>query len=315
LETEEEIAKWIEERKRKWPGNKNKELRLQRELKRKAYEAASPAVNSSQTSTSKKVKQDRPKGVAQHPDGYQRAPRVWGQAVPEGTTPSSLATDQKPDISDDESEAANVVAFLTQDSKRKQSESMVPQDASMNQDLDGEALLPLPTEAQSAKNDFPRGSDLKEHLHVAEMEEDSDHDSAPEEVEFSHEPTDVAGEDQEELRPEKAVQTEERAMREQVRHTCNSWTATGTCKFGKQCRYEHDPAKRGKPRHEPPPVPNNPFERGDLIGKLVHHEVRHEVSDLSQVIDFLARNDWLRHVELYPGHKAELEGQINEVGP
>lgn len=307
LETEEEIAKWIEDRKRKWPGNKNKELRLQRELKRKAYEAASPAFNGSQPNTSKKAKHDRPKGIAQHPDGYQRAPRVWGQAISEEKPAAGCATDQKPETSDDESEAANVVAFLTQGSKLGPSESVVPQDASMHQDLDGEALLP--SQAEIPKNDVQRG--LKHQ--VAEMENESDHDSAPEEVEFTHEPERDFPEYQEEKGPESTVQTEGRPSRDQNRHTCNSWTATGTCKFGKQCRYEHDPAKRGKPKHEPPPVPKNPFERGDLIGKLVHHEVRHEVSDLTQVIDFLARNDWLRHVELHPGHKAELEGQINEL--
>lgn len=147
------------------------------------------------------------------------------------------------------------------------------------------------------------------------MEEQSDHDSAPEQVAYGKE----SGADEEEQAGEDApdqvhdtLQAHKRP--ERTRPSCNAWTTLGTCKFGKQCRYEHDPARRGRVRHEPPQAPKNPFERGDLIGKLVHHQIRHEISDLTQVIDFLARNNWLKHVELYPGQKAEAEGRINEVG-
>ena len=50
-----------------------------------------------------------------------------------------------------------------------------------------------------------------------------------------------------------------------------------------------------------------------MIGKLLYNEVRHEISDLVQVIDFLARSRWMENVELYPGHKQELENRIKVV--
>lgn len=97
---------------------------------------------------------------------------------------------------------------------------------------------------------------------------------------------------------------------------CRDWISSGHCRFGRHCKYAHDPSARGtqptqnrrkKVPDPPPPPPVNPYERDDLVGKLLHNEIKHEVSDLVQVIDFLARNDWLRGVELYPGHKEEVE--------
>merc|ERR1711939_666243 len=109
---------------------------------------------------------------------------------------------------------------------------------------------------------------------------------------------------------------EQHAARQQQRD-CNNWVQTGKCRFGKECRYKHDPAKKHVERARPQPAaaPKNPFERDDLVGKLLHNEVKHQVSDLVQVIDFLARNQWLENVELYPGQKEEIEGRIQVIKP
>ena len=94
---------------------------------------------------------------------------------------------------------------------------------------------------------------------------------------------------------------------------CRDWTQTGQCRFGANCRYTHDPLRKGKKRPAPPQPAQNPFDRDDMLGKLLYNEVRHEISDLVQVIDFLARNRWLENVELYPGHKQEVENRIKVV--
>lgn len=313
LDTEEDIAKWIEERKRKWPGAKNKELKLQRDLKRKAYDAASPAAANTQQQVNKRGKFAKPNTPAQHPEGYQRAPRVWGQTPAStkeqtGSTASSPAGDAP--SPDDDEDAAVVAAQLTKAVAVKNDshsavgakEESVILGSEVDQDLNGEMITDdrLATEV-SAKP-----------AEVAEMEYESGNDSAPEEIETRKQPREGSAI----VEPEETVdQPKVRPTQEaRPRPDCTAWITGGQCKFGKQCRYSHDPLKRGKPRREPPPpAPKNPFERGDLIGKLVHHEVRHEVSDLTQVIDFLARNDWLKNVELYPGHKKDLEGRINEV--
>lgn len=314
LDTEEDIAKWIEERKRKWPGAKNKELKLQRDLKRKAYDAASPAAaNTQQQQVNKRGKFAKPNTPAQHPEGYQRAPRVWGQTQASteeqtsSTVPSPAGDAPSPD---DDEDAAVVAAQLTKVvavnndnhcAPGAEEESII-KGKEVDRNLDREIISNdrLATEIPAK----PAG--------VAEMEDESDNDSAPEEIETAKQQReDSAVVEQEEVADQPSVRPTQEAR---PRPDCTAWITGGQCKFGKQCRYSHDPLKRGKPRREPPPpASKNPFERGDLIGKLVHHEVRHEVSDLTQVIDFLARNDWLKNVELYPGHKKDLEERINEV--
>ena len=93
--------------------------------------------------------------------------------------------------------------------------------------------------------------------------------------------------------------------------TCNAYMSGGKCRFGKRCAFSHVPSSEPfrKPQG-PPPRPVNPFDRDDLLGKLLHNEIKHEMSDLVQVIDFLARNDWMTNVELYTGHKEEVESRI-----
>lgn len=309
LDTEEDIAKWIEERKRKWPGQKNKELKLQQELKRKAYMDASPALQnreSGQQRAAKRSKFSKTNGPAQHPEGYQRAPRIWGQTV--SNTQNSAASPANPS-SDDEGDAADVAASLTKaavvtlptsndpiqdkiDDSNARAEDIV--------DVDGN---PIPDSVTEPKH-------LADDVAVREEEEHSDSDSAPEEVHTVKVKT-IAELD--EAPEQEEYQSTRPAAKDYVRRDCTTWMITGTCKFGKQCRFLHDPLKKGKQRREPPAPPKNPFERGDIIGKLVHNEIRHEISDLTQVIDFLARNDWLKNVELYPGHKREVEGRIEEV--
>lgn len=278
---------------------------MQRELKRKAYEAASPAITNNPTKTGKKARISKAGTAAQHPEGYQRAPRIWGQATSDASNILEASDRATVDSSDDEGAAADVAALLTQSKGQVHSENSSPPPRVVSQD---------PHPGSNGKASERQAS--AEPLQVAEMDgDDSDHDSAPEEVDYSNgRPTvDEESEAAMDLPDQTSDSSKAHRRHDQMRPSCNAWTTQGTCKFGKQCRYEHDPSKRGKVRHEPRQAAKNPFERGDLIGKLVHHQIRHEVSDLTQVIDFLARNDWLRHVELYPGHKAELDGRINEV--
>lgn len=95
---------------------------------------------------------------------------------------------------------------------------------------------------------------------------------------------------------------------------CRDWVQTGTCRWGTRCRYLHDPSLKGRARPAPAAAAANAWERDDMIGKLMYNEVRREVSDLTQVIDFLARNRWLENVELRPGMKKEKDNRIKVVG-
>jgi hypothetical protein len=280
-------------------------------LKRKAYEDASPALSNGQLKSATKRTKHGKGGAAQHPEGYQRAPRVWGQVAADVERQADVPKPDKVASSDDESEAANVEALLTKTSENISRNAI---DGSSRDEVQDPGTLFAIRESDQTS---AKVSELARDVQVAEMDAESDLESAPEEMSTrrttAEEPGAAFASDTEGKIQLETAMPEVKTIRDQSRPPCKAWTTSGTCKFGKQCRFEHDLLKRAKPRHEPPPAPKNPFERGDLIGKLVHHEVRHEVSDLTQVIDFLARNDWLVNVELYPGHKQELEGRINEV--
>ncbi|GAA6046507.1 hypothetical protein JCM3770_006183 [Rhodotorula araucariae] len=70
------------------------------------------------------------------------------------------------------------------------------------------------------------------------------------------------------------------------------------------------PPKRRRPA--PPPTPHNPFARpaayADPFALLEERDYRHLVSDVLQVIEFLGANDWLAGVEIRRGQVDEESG-------
>lgn len=239
---------------------------------------------------------------------------MWGQ--PTAPTPDeggavepTVSPSQDPASPDDDDKDAADVAAQLMNVQKASRDSTLPAEGSNNsgskpiqpdQDIDGEAMV------AEENDDLAATRTPTVWTVAAESPAGSDNESAPEEIGIIRQ-AEVPNQAEEQIHDEPLVK------QDRTRPDCTAWMTGGSCKFGKQCRYAHDPQKRGKPKREPPQPAKNPFERGDLIGKLVHNEIRHEVSDLTQVIDFLARNDWLKNVELYPGHKAEIEGRINEV--
>lgn len=71
------------------------------------------------------------------------------------------------------------------------------------------------------------------------------------------------------------------------------------------------PPKRKRPA--PPPAPRNPFARADPWAQLEERDWRHVVSDVLQVVDFFAKNDFLKGVERRVG-EIEEEGGIEDLG-
>lgn len=323
LETEEDIAKWIAERKRKWPGKKNDELRQQRDLKRREYEAASPAILGLQRNQAKRgrymqnisssgrerLETQNARYLASQQD--QSRPVTGQIAQGEGQATHSLSTKHSGESDDEDSQVdADVAAQLL---RRVKASSPLPGRPG-NVAEETEEML----DVQQATTDAVQIPLAVQDADKNDIHDESD-DSGPEEeatlrrVSQSPDADDNLAEVEEV--PDKAIVSNRSVPAEYapMQRECRSWATTGTCKFGQRCRFTHDPKKRVKQRMEAPSAPKNPFERGDLIGKLVHHEVKREVSDLAQVIDFLARNSWLENVELYPGHKKELDDRITEV--
>ncbi|GAA5997299.1 uncharacterized protein JCM10292_000161 [Rhodotorula paludigena] len=100
---------------------------------------------------------------------------------------------------------------------------------------------------------------------------------------------------------------------------CRHWRR-GNCSLGDElCPYLHElranalpppPPKRRRPA--PPPAPHNPFARpasfADPFSLLEERDYRHLVSDVLQAIEFFGANDWLRGVEIRAGQMDEESG-------
>jgi hypothetical protein len=315
LETEEDIAKWIEERKKKWPGSKNQELRMQRDLKRKAYDAASPAMSGRQDVRGGKRGREAKTQIVQHTQGVQRAPRIWGQpaeVVAEAAVPTNGNTAVSAQSQNEKDATALAAAHLN---KTDEVQAGVGEGKVDSAVLGGEDL------SMSAAASVPEATIFPS---IDDNQMASDTESAPEEIRiFRATEDDRAAEDsQAQKRTAPSTFSRNRGTEDNPQYghgtedqlrDCTAWSTTAQCKFGSRCHFKHDPSKRYKRSQDSTKQPKNPFERGDLIGKLVRNEIRREVSDLTQVIDFLARNDWLVNVELYPGHGKELKNRIREV--
>ena len=198
---------------------------------------------------------------------------------------SSLAGGGGKDESDDDDvDAALIAATLVKKASSNAPQPPVQDDAA----ADGTAALGdfSDSDSDAAPEEQPIGNAIGEDFSDAESHVDGE---APIEEGHSQEPVQM---------PQKP---------------CRDWIQTGQCRFGDRCRYQHDPMFKGKKRPAPPQPVQTPFDRDDMIGKLLYNEVRHEISDLVQVIDFLARSRWMENVELYPGHKQELENRIKVV--
>ncbi|GAA5837441.1 hypothetical protein JCM9279_005690 [Rhodotorula babjevae] len=100
---------------------------------------------------------------------------------------------------------------------------------------------------------------------------------------------------------------------------CHHWRR-GNCGLGDDCPYLHEipPASARPPppptrrRPAPPRAPHNPFARppgyADAFSLLEERDYKHVVSDVLQVIEFLGANEWLRGVEMRRGQVDEESG-------
>ncbi|KAL7008462.1 hypothetical protein EMMF5_002191, partial [Cystobasidiomycetes sp. EMM_F5] len=325
LDTPEEISAWIEERRRKWPTRANIAQREEREAKRRAYEEASPSNvallhqdGAARGRGRGRGRGDRGRergrgrgqsrlsqGGFQSGSGTRERDVGWGSrpinhagaGLPKRPTTGSGTTSEhagrgEGSASDQEDEEA-VARQLLSTNANATVETGLQQDEAED-DVDGESIEAstrdvsdddLPDEEPVGRPESDEVENTMGAEHDDMQEDDMPHDDVyPTSIDKSSRP-------------------------------CRSWTTTGHCKFGKKCMYAHDPST--KPKKQPFAMnaqdAANPFARDDLIGKLLFNEVRHDVSDLRQVIDFLARNEWLEGVELYPGHLQEVENRIKIV--
>lgn len=301
LETPEDIAAWLAERKRKWPGSKNAQLLAEREAKRRKYEESSPANLAAVAASAKKGK-----GKAVERD--ERGNMVWRAPAP-GVIDRPVAS-AAPSAPVQAAGASGSSAHA--DALTGGADPQIEQVDEPDDDEDEQvaaALVNKPAPSTAAPISAAVDAAATRSAQDAQPDDDGndsdcDSEAAPEEA-----PIDRHLEVQ--LSPSRSPSPEPVAPAA-AQKPCRDWQTTGSCRFGARCRYSHSASLKGRVRPAPP-VQQPEAQKDDMIGKLLYNEVRREISDLVQVIDFLARNAWLENTELRPGMKEEAENRIKVI--
>ncbi|GAA5861362.1 hypothetical protein JCM1840_005344 [Sporobolomyces johnsonii] len=278
LDTPEAVAKWIEDRKKRWPSKKVVEDKEKQRAERVAAGLEAPPRDRSS--------RGRGRGGARGDYGSARGRGrgrggAWagrGDAAAPGETDEREAKRVKLDASDSDSSSSS--------STSSGSDSEEDED-------DGPPEIASSKEALAALLGDAAGAELE-----AEGDED--------------ETATVASEEQ-----SVKAEEEREAAKKQFQVVCRHWRK-GNCALGDdKCPYLHSlPANASAPpppkRQRPAPrsAPHNPFARpfSDPFSLLEERDTRHVVSDVLQAIEFLAANDWLRGVEVRVGQMDEESG-------
>ncbi|EIW72721.1 hypothetical protein TREMEDRAFT_67022 [Tremella mesenterica DSM 1558] len=124
---------------------------------------------------------------------------------------------------------------------------------------------------------------------------------------------------------EEVVILEEPKANAPTKRICKFFAKSGRCKHGDKCHFAHikpDPGSmtKGPVKHRGAGLPRqpqqkkvNPFERPSMLGALLATPIQNTVSQLSQTIRFLVANDMLEGVELKPGQAEEEEKKRNMI--
>ncbi|KPV78213.1 uncharacterized protein RHOBADRAFT_50707 [Rhodotorula graminis WP1] len=187
--------------------------------------------------------------------------------------------------------------------------------------VDGPAAATVGDEQPDSSSDEDGGQEASE----GSADEDEEDDGPPEQASAKEALGDVAvGEETMDVEDGSAgapVDGEASGAAPQKRFqvVCHHWRR-GNCGLGDDCPYLHEippasarpppPPKRRRPA--PPRAPHNPFARppgyADAFSLLEERDYKHVVSDVLQVIEFLGANEWLRGVEMRRGQVDEESG-------
>ncbi|GAA6013312.1 hypothetical protein JCM11491_006350 [Sporobolomyces phaffii] len=275
LDTPEAVAKWIADRKKRWPSKKVVEDKEKARAERiKAGLEEAPRERGSGA-------RGRGRGRGRG-GGYGAGSGPGREREADEPARKKLKTEQGPSRSSSPSGSS---------SSSSSSSSGSDGEEDSDDEVSKEALKAL----------------LGKEAEDDEDDEGSDADDGPVEEASSRPPGATA---------EEPPSDPTSATKKQFQVVCRHWRK-GQCALGDTaCPYLHTiPADQPLPaprRNRPHPraAPHNPFARPfrDAFELLEEQEVKHVVSDVLQVVDFLRANAWLRGVELRVGQMDEESG-------
>ncbi|GAA5898973.1 zinc finger CCCH domain-containing nuclear FMR1 interacting 1 family protein [Sporobolomyces salmoneus] len=288
LDTPEAVAKWIADRKKRWPTKKlvdEKEKARDERIKAGLEEAP----------RERGAGRGRGRGRGGAMDSYGSRGRGRGGY---GSNPQVRGREP-----DDRVEEPARKKLKTQDGVESSSGSSSGSDSDSDSDDSDEDEGPESISTVSKEA-------LKALLgDEAEGDDDDDVDGEDDAVEEQSSKPPTNGD------PASSAQNST-STQKQFQVVCRHWRK-GNCALGDAaCPYLHTipndqpppPPRRNRPH--PRQAPRNPFSRPfqDAFQLLEEQDLKHVLSDLLQVVDFLKANDWLKGVELRPGQMDEESG-------
>ncbi|KAF8314219.1 hypothetical protein DL93DRAFT_2080311 [Clavulina sp. PMI_390] len=332
LDTPEDIAKWIEDRKKRWPTAKRVEEKKQAEEDAKArgelfpersrFSRQKPATLQNQNqSLSSYTDRGRGRGRGQPSRGRARG---RGRGIPRGGTPSVGGTWRSgprdptqrhglppkpmiPEVEEGEVEESNSSDSDSSDLSTSSSDS---DDSSHGTDDDQKA--PPSVTPQS----FPTAT-----MDVGDDDSDSDMDPVRDAISSKVPPTYYHHISSSETSPvadssnRSATKTDPSASTQGSSSQTQSEPSSSTTPSQNQPGAPPNPPRR---RREGPKSRSNPFSqsvrsRPTLLRNLLQREVDVTLSNLSQAIRFIVANDCLKDVELRPGQAEEEKNEREKV--
>ncbi|GAA5993297.1 hypothetical protein JCM5350_005083 [Sporobolomyces pararoseus] len=296
LDTPEAVAKWIADRKKRWPSKKVvEEKEKAREERIKAGLEEAPRVRGAGRGRGRGRggMMDSSSGRGGGRGGYSSGSQVRERETETRTDEAEEPAKKKLKTEQDHSSAASSAS----DSSSGSGSDL---DSEEEENDDGpEAIPAVSKEALKALLGDEAGEDEDDESDVDEDEPVEELSSKPAEGNSATPASDSA------QPPTKRYQV-----------VCRHWRK-GNCALGDvECPYLHSipndqplpPPRRNRPH--PRQAPHNPFSRPfqDAFQLLEEQDLKHVVSDLLQVVDFLKANDWLRGVEIRAGQMDEESG-------
>ncbi|GAA5981164.1 hypothetical protein JCM10908_004004 [Rhodotorula pacifica] len=318
LDTPEALARWIEERKKRWPSKKVVE---EKEKARAERIAAGLEAPPRERGSGRGRGRGRGGAVADRDRGGARGAYGREEHREAGTTAAGEGAEGEPAakrVKIEEEGAADLKRSIEGEDAGTSAREDAGSDADAEGDDDDDDDDGAPEEmaAKPARvADLPAdNNNTADSLSVTKEGEQGalSNEPAP--------PSTNAGED--------GGADPETAAQKRFQVVCRHWRK-GNCALGEvECPYLHHlPPNAGPPpppkrrRPAPAPAPHNPFARpagfSDPFSLVEERDYRHIVADVLQVIEFLGANDWLQGVEIRRGQVEEESGieVLQESGP
>lgn len=306
LQTEEQIAKWIEERRKRWPTSK---VIAEKAAKGPKASLQGPSHGRGDRTAGRGLPKSARGKAHAGPSSQRKAPNVtpqFSEKVPTTKSSQKRSREDEDDGSGDDEEDEEAVLrerYLKSRSTNGTVDDAGPATVHRNVDQGND------DEDQASNDDNEDMDPIKDAVSskIEIKDPKLDPTQQPDPNVKNHTSND---------------QTDQVAqnMNEKQTKVCKWWKLK-RCKRGDSCLYSHpprdQPTKKQKPSKNKPTMntATQPTSGSGLLSKLLEKDIKQDVADLASVISFLVENDFLDHTELQIGEERLIEPILPIANP